>query len=283
MAAKFTFFFHQGEYGWSESWHSPTNYTFAQATLAINQYCIKRSKMLTPNGFIDFGRYSQLQPFALQGFRQSFVIAANGVRGPIPGALPTPGDASFVTALCQIWDATFTHSKPWYIRGIDDASVVEGGELIPTAAFSKGFSDTFAWIVNQGWGWQGNLSPLHNLVSAVTQNATGQVDITVLPQPITGAFPFTAFPIGYRLQIRLFGLIGPGNLNTSLSVVVKGPATCTTERRMSIFPWTGGGTMTSNQKTVWPAYQSSLTRAVERRAGRPSYQSRGRRRGKPVG
>jgi hypothetical protein len=283
MAAKFTFFMHQQEYGWSESWYSPVNYTYTQATAAMTTYCLKRSRMLGTGCFIDFARYSQDQTFANQGFRQSFVIQANGVSGPIPGTVGTPGDAAFTAALCMVNDAAFLHAKPWYIRGIDDASVQNEGELIPTVAFSNAFAILTAFILLQGWGWKGNVQPLHNPVIAINQNASGQVDISVGPQPVTLLLPFTPFPVGYRLSIRLFGLTGAGNLNTTLTVKVTGPGTCTTERRMPFFPWTGSGTMTSNQKTVYPAFAFNLTRAVERRAGRPSYLSRGRRKGRPVG
>jgi hypothetical protein len=149
--------------------------------------------------------------------------------------------------------------------------------------FSNAFALLTAFIQLQGWGWKGNTAPLHNPVIAITQNPSGQVDITVGPQPVTLLLPFTPFPVGYRLQIRLFGLKGCGNLNRTLSVTVTGNATCTTEQRIPFFAWLGSGTMTSNQKVVYPAANFALTRAVERRAGRPSYLSRGRRKGLPVG
>jgi len=280
--SKFTFTFTQLGYGWSESWYTDNILSLSAAQTLMANYVNLRVQFLALQGFCTFARWSILQPFANQGQKQSFVQGADGGVGPVPGFLNNPSDASFTSFLITCKDVLGQHAKPWYCRGNDDVGTSAGGTLTPSAKWTTAFNNWVPFMKANNMGWWGNNALVHNPVLTVTQLPSGQLTIVMGPTPL-GVHAFSPWPVGYRLSIRLFGMQGCFNMNRSLVVTVNGIDTCTTRDRFGILPYLGGGTCSTNGKQTYVVNSYTPARVVERRPGRPSYQSRGRRKGTPTG
>lgn len=272
MAMKLTFFFNQRSYGWTESWVDSADVIGDQLIQRCVQYCAMRVTMLAAQSRMSYVRISFLgKP------RQSFVIKPTGVNGvALGGTILSESDIQNATALCVCKNPGNAKTKLWYIRGVPDNCIKEGGEWLPTAAFIKGFADTKAKITETGWGWWGATSIPFEIITAITAQPSGQNLIAAANNYFAGV------PVGTKLVVRLAGCTGCPNMNGQQTVIKVTDGTALTLKKIPIFPYLGGGTITKYTRGLVVFNEGVIERAVERKTGRPSFQSAGRRKAKPV-
>lgn len=270
MTVKMTYFIQTNTYGFSESFYlAGTPSRAAVQNLALS-YCFFRKFLMGPQSAINYVRFSYLSPPQLQGTKSSWVSPIASIQGQ--GTFNSDSDCEFTRVLCQCYDTTGTRLKNWFMGGVPDSLITTGGTFSGNPAWNKAFTDLVNFMTNTSFGWYGAASRAAGIVTNVVSGPTGQAQFTLDPTtPI-----FAGLPVNYRTRVRNLGIGGSANLNVSLTVVVKSPTTAWSERRIAIFPYTGGGTMNFNALTVIPIARADTTRAVERKGGRPSYQSRGR-------
>jgi enamine deaminase RidA (YjgF/YER057c/UK114 family) len=273
---KYTFFFTQNNQGWSESWYNLTSGSVPnpnQNAAFINQYAVYRRVFLTNTAILTYARYSLIGPYSTQGQKNSYVTEIGNVGND------RSGDNTFAAVLYRIYDPTLQHVKNWYCRGVNDALFTNGGQFVSVNGFTKNVNDFFAAMSQFQMGWLGTLGGVQYPVATCVQNAANSwVNLTFNVNPATGFFPFTPYPVGYRLQVRLTGLRGCPNLNGQITLIVQSPSSARTEDVIAIFPYqVGSGYLMTAPKTVYQVSTADAYRGVERRPGRPSYQSRGRR------
>ncbi len=273
---KFTFFFEQVGYGWTESWYTDTGtsppLSSANVQAIVDGYVVNRRRFLADTATLTYARYSAVQPPTTQGQKQSFVIEVQNQ------GQDNSGDLSFTAALCRCQDLSRLHTKNWYIRGVNDALFTDGGVFTSVNGFLKNVGTFFTWMSGVQMGWQGSTGGLQYPLVTAVQNAGNWVDITLAVNPTTGNNPFVGLPDGYRTQVRFNQIRGATQLNGQQTVIVKTTNTCRTEDLLAIFPYVvGSGYMVYAPKVVYPVEFFNIYRGVERRAGRPSFLSRGRR------
>lgn len=257
-------FFQQQGYGWTETyWTQGTDTDIRSYNTKVNNLANKRAVCSGAQTFITASRIS-----AEGVFRD-----ATGAFFPgdgLQGTATQISDAPATALLVGMKDISAAKARNIFMRGIWDSCVDEGGKFIPTAAYSAKLNAFFAEIVQQNWGWLGATTRTTAGVMTVTQDPSGVVlvavnaDIFVAPFPVLGT-------------VRISGVLGATQLNGQDIISASDARHFSTRRRISIFPYTTGGKVTFNTKAFIPALVCTAKRIVERKPGRPSYLSAGRR------
>ncbi len=255
--------------GWSEQWWTPDPPSVAQQQANIAQYVQTRKAMLGTEVTITYARVSQVQAAGVQFVRQSYVIPVQ-----VDGK-SSLGSADFpdTRVLVKCYNATKLSVKNWFCGGIPDDLVKPDGTLVVDPNWTNALNQLLAGMKTNGWGWVGvSNNPIPTDLTAVVQNAvTGQVELTFI------ANFFGALPKNLHVSILLKDVDGAFNLNGYQTVIIDSPTTCHTLRRVGINAWNGHGNGTLKAKALIPVNTFVSERTVERKAGRPSYQSAGRR------
>lgn len=259
-----TLFFRQEGYGWTESYFKdgPSNDPSSYAD-EITLLAQKRAKCSGQQTYITNARTS------VEGvFRDAFLLGfvGNGIRGTFQRDSDNPTTA----LLLRCRNQASTKFKNNFMRGIWDDVVTAGGKYNPTAEFQAALNDYVAQVFAGAWGWLGATSVAQANVLTVTQLASGLVGVTVDADLTAGPFPLDT-------TVRISGVLGATQINGSPIVRFTDARTLATRRRISIFPYQAEGKVRLNTKTVIPIFVIAPQRIVERRVGRPSYLSRGRR------
>lgn len=264
---KITFFLQQGTYGWSESWYSAQSLdSIALITPQVNRYWTLRSRTLANEGLVTWARIVALTARP----RIQTVIAFNN-QAVNTGQIPSESDAPFTSVLYRCWNNGQTRWKNWYVRGIPDNCVTNGGQFNPTAAFKKAFADLVELISSNPWGWQGLFASQAWPITNVVQNGPANCPIITAP---TAALPAANTP---NFTARISGVVGAVEVNGQHVFVPINATSCQMLRPTAIFPYQANGTIRYSPLTYIQLLDVEPLRVVERRAGRPSYQSRGRR------
>lgn len=280
MPMKMTTFFTAGQVGWSESFYFGTVLDRAGMTTLGQSWVGQRANLMGTGAFINYVRFSVFNaPPAPQGIKNSFVIKAaqNGV--PVEGSFGSPADFSDTRILVKCYDSTGLKEKNWFLGGQPDSLVTDAGQLALDADWLKFFNQVTRFMKTNNFGWWAANSLSSATVGGVIAMPSNQLSFTVT-QPIFAPFPLNP---AYRLSVRFAGLQGCVAQNGPMTVLVTSPTTVLSERRFGLIPYTGGGRCSFTNKIVSSIQTFSIERAVERKAGRPSYQSRGRARARVTG
>lgn len=269
--AKCTIPFQQKLYGWTESYYlnNPSANLEAEMTrlISLAQKRILLSGQQTYLSYLKVSNESKLRDV-----RVSF-LGPEGTTGYV-GYAGEDSDAQSTALLVRRVNADNTKVAPLYLRGIWDSVVAQGGGVFGPPTFTALFNAYRAELLNYGWGFiaKSDASPARVAVSTVISNANGQVIIN------TSAPTFTVDQIGAKTRIFLSGIQGAAIVNGSQIVTPASANSCTTVKRIPIFPYEGGGFLTNSVLAFFPISTVEGTRIVERKAGRPLYLSRGRAR-----
>lgn len=270
---KHTYFLQQWSNGWTESWYCGVNLLMSSQIEIARNYANQRAKGLATEASIRYARITDLSVTPHPVWVETIGRAGVGVGAGIPSA----ADFADTSVMVRCYNAAQTRSKIVYVRGIPDSIINDGGEYQPTAAFNKFITDWSDFMRSQGMGWLGVNAPTLGNITAMVQNASGQVDVT------SSANLFGATPAGTHVVLRMTGVLGPRNLNGQFTCVVTSGTTFTTLRRIAIFPYLGGGRVRYSSTNLIQVNTATGIRTVERKAGRPSFQSPGRRKARVLG
>lgn len=257
-----TLFFEQEGYGWTESLYKlgtdsdlrtylPGLYTLAtkRAKLSGTQTAIRHTRVSTVGVFRDVG----------------------GENVNLVGDGSHESDTPATALLIFMNDVTSLKHKFLFMRGIWDSVVKIGGLYQPTTAYIANFNAWAAEVRAGGWGWNGAATKIEQLVTNVVQNVDKTVTVTL------GAELFPV-PRPDFATVRISGVQGAVQLNGSQVVRVNDGTHFTTKFPIAMFPWTVGGKVTYTVKGFVAAFGVGVERITERKPGRPSYKSVGRRR-----
>ena len=261
-----TLFFSQSGYGWSESlWQNmgpdDTLATFAPRAVSLAQ---KRAPLLGAQGSIIAARLS------VDGVFRDALYA--DIAAPLVGTATQVSDAPDTAILVDCSSIVGTKHKKVFLRGVWDSVVDLGGTYVPSAAWQTRFNAWAGELINGNWGWLTRSGRVSALITGAVQLVGGNVGVTL-------GGPLTGIPFGVKTRVQISGVKGAYQLNGSQLVVASAVDAFATANRISIFPYTAGG------RATWstPAFQAIQVavpgRIVERKVGRPSYKSPGRRKG----
>lgn len=260
-----TLFFSQKGYGWTETgWFDGASTDLNTYFGKIDALAQKRIKLCGNNTFLPYLRWSQ------EGVFRDVALWAYPGSG-LQGGTGKDSDAPTTALLLNLRNSTATRRKNVYLRGVWDEGVIAGGVYSPTPAYVALMNDYIAQLVADGWGWLGvNTTTLQN-ISGVTQQPSGLVQLTFAGNLFPGPFPA-------QFTVNISGVQGAAQVNGVQRVIASSATICETKNRISIFPWTAGGRGRLNTQDLITIAGGTVRRVVERKAGRPSYLSRGRRR-----
>lgn len=259
-----TWFFQQLEYGWTETlWIDGASLDAVPVQQAVDRYAQKRIKLSGAQTRLKYYRIS------LEGvFRDARGFTYPG--GGLAGMTGKASDAPQVALLTYFRTLAGGSTRLQYLRGIWDEIVFEGGTYTPGADFISRFDDWRAQVFNDAWGWYGVTARQQANVTAVVQDPAGTVSVTLDGNIFAGP-PFVG------TTVRIAGVLGATQINGQQIITPTAANAFKTRRRISIFPWTTGGRVTNVTKGLIPVQVIAPFRIVERKVGRPSYLSRGRR------
>ena len=259
-----TLFFEQEGYGWSEGyWLNGANPDLRSYGAVVDRLAQKRIWLSGGNTRLRYSRWSE------EGvFRDSFgaTYPGLGLRGDPAQESDEPNTA----LLTRFRDPTGRHLKNLYLRGVWDLVVKEGGVYTPTPAYTARFDDFRAQLIQDLWGWRGSTSKIQALITNVAQDASGTVTITTGSNVFAGPFPQLA-------QVRVAEVLGSTEINGVLVGRANSATTFQTKNRISIFPYLSGGRLTFNVYGHILIDIALVSRVANRKVGRPSYKSVGRR------
>jgi len=270
---KHTYFFTQRETGWSESWYNGTGLSMGEQITKAQAYANQRSKSLAAQSFIRYARITDLSVTPHPVWVETLGPAGTGIGGGIASA----SDFVDTAVLVRVFNAPQTRRKNLYVRGIPDSIIDAGGVYTPSAAFNKGIADWMEYLKNNGFGWLGVTGAAQGNITAMTQAASGQVDIQ------SSAALFGALAVGQHVVVRFVNVLGPLNMNGQWTCIVQSATALTTLRRVAIFPYLGSGKVRYSGTDLIQVNNGTGVRTVERKGGRPSYQSAGRQKARVVG
>lgn len=206
------------------------------------------------------------------------IVNVNVSRSALLINLPAPiaGDPGFdsdnpeTALIVKMKDVTRHYSKTTFMRGIWDVVVDKGGNYTPNFGFDIAISGFGDRLKADQWGWAGITAKKTSLLTTLVQDAGGTISGTLAD----GTF-FTS-PVGTVGPLRFSGIVTPGNLNGINPVVIKGPSSFTTLKRIAMLPWSGQGSVTLNTKTTI-GIDAIFPQAIsERKTGRVFGSPRGR-------
>lgn len=176
----------------------------------------------------------------------------------------------------------------WFLRGIPDDVVENGGVYTPAGAwnYTNLLNAIFTWLQGNGWGFVGRtpasqaILPLASIaINANTGTATFTVGGAVgfpMGSPLNPALT----PYQYRLPVRLRRLAQPRQANGVYTVTVISQTQCVT---LDQFPYSGFATtgveqLVYNVPQVIVPNKYTVEKATTRKAGRPFGLRAGRQR-----
>ena len=144
-----------------------------------------------------------------------------------------------------------------------------GGLYSPVVPFVGYFDDWCAKLIADTWGWLSVVNRQCAGVLTAVQDPGGTVTVTVDNDLFVGPFPVNG-------SVHL-GREGAYQLNGEQLIRANSARSFTTRNRVSIFTYDAGGSVLVTEKAFKAIGALSISRVVERKVGRPSYLSRGRR------
>lgn len=265
---KITFFMRINTNGFTESWYYNGDKTINDLLIDAQGYFEKRAPLCGTQTINEYIRISSIGVTPRQIF-----VAPVGPGANAPQVVnPPESDFADTALLLRCYNSTLTRYKFLYLRGVLDSVVARGGRYIPTGNFSQDLGNFKEKIKANTYGWLGQSATTSAAVDTIIEQANGQVLITTLSDFFTVATP------PKTQVVRITRATGCTSLNgVALTVLPGGVRTALTIRRIPIFTYQGFARISVATKAQIGFDNASVIRVVERRAGRPSYQSRGRR------
>lgn len=167
-----------------------------------------------------------------------------------------------------------------FLRGIPDAVVDDGGQYSPGPLFLGDLGQYQTELVTGGWGWLGDDPATNGKANIVTIADDAQSrPIFTVDQAIFGVGV-----VGKRVQFRVSGVQGAGNLNNAWVGLVLSTTSVKLIKPVPHFAALAGtGRVSYRDLTFIGIATSQVQRVVTRHAGRPLYHSVGRQRAQARG
>lgn len=268
-AAKCTIVLKQGSYGWTESYFrdSPTPDLSAEF-VALQALTVKRIACSGKQTFVPYLKVSN------ENIKRDVRVAYYGELGVSIYVGQSGKDSDFqdTALLVKRFNTNRTSNAPLYMRGIWDECVDLGGQFDPTPAWLANWGAFRGELLNNGWQFVGRdpATPDRKMINSVIQMATKQVGFT-----LAGNL-FNLGQVGQKAKIFASGILGAAAVNGPNIVNVTAQNACNTVKHIPIFDYTSGGFMSQNLPILFPITNVDYFRVLERKVGRPLYQSRGR-------
>lgn len=260
---KVSLLFEHVGYGWSESWiYEVPSDTFDPSTDA-DKLASERLLMAADPVKIMYLRITRLNQL------RTVKVIPYGITGSQSNPL-NPQDC-FVAKHFSATPNRIPSIREY--RGIPRSIVKSDGTLEFTPAFVTRWARWNNFLANQPWGWLGEISKVKLPIKTLTQAVSGQVTITT----DTDLFPAGTFP--RNVKVFVSGVIGACGLGGNLVGLAIDTKTFVTNKAKCMRPYLGGGFITYGTRAFVPAANNAQQiRLSERKPGRPSYLSAGRRR-----
>lgn len=265
---KATFFFEQNGYGWTESlWQNAPDPVDLNTFLPkVQAYATKRAPVCGRETLLTYARLSNENVY-----RDAIFL---GLGAGLKGTAGQSSDAPDTAVLFQWRNNAGGKRRRTYVRGVWDGMIDKGGQFIPDDKYQPVINAWVGQVTQDSWGWITRGSRVQGDVKAATADpASGQVNVTLKA-------PLFAGPLPRITRVQISGVHGAYQINGSQLVYPTAVDAFTTKDRIAIFPYTSGGVVTWWTPTFQIIDVGGADRVVERKAGRPSFLSRGRAKAK---
>jgi len=262
---KMTWFFRQQATGWSESWYvSQPSEDISAVSGYLETYADKRFALMGKQGNIPYARITKIGTP-----NRSLVVHLENYDNPLTYAVES-SDFAATSLLVKFSTVGAANSKNLYLRGNPDDAVQNAGTYTPQADWLTAYRAWTRFIFQNSFGWLGKDSNTQGNVLDVNQ--TPETPAVII---VTNDF-FPANQVNTHQVVRFKNVGGSSQLNGQQTVIVTQRNGCTTLRTFPVFPFTAGGFIVVKNSSVKVAALQQVMRVVERKAGRPFGQSRGR-------
>lgn len=267
---KATWIFEQGNRGWTESLLYPQNSD--DISLALNAAILlgqKRAKLLGSAGKIKAIRVSLEKNLA------GVMIAGDALLNyvNIQGYASELSDAPDTCLLVTFRTLNGTKRKQMFMRGIWDQVVSFGGQYLPTYGnWQSFFNSWMAQLITSGWGWWGN-----DVVSSARLTSYSPNTPTMLVQITADADIFLP-PFNIKGKVRITGVNGKSVLNGTQIIESRDATHCDLVKPLAVGPFVSPGKIAVYGPVFRATSDVQASRIIERKAGSPLLESRGRQR-----
>jgi hypothetical protein len=263
---KVTLIFSQGKSGWTESWYLGSNTgQFVSEQASVNLIVPFRMALAGNQTSLDFVRLEDARTT-----RAVFVMKIGQV-----GTAGSDSDFVDTRVLVRRVDSTRAKSSRYFMGGIPDICVVQGGVFSPPTFWNAAFNKFTTQLRIEGWGWVGT-NPLVQKKGPITSLVAAAGNQVIIGAAGT---PFAGVVVGSRVRFSVSGIKGAASVNGTWTGVVQDASHVQTIDQIPFFPWVNNtGTLIYNTLAIIAIDTQSFLRTVERKAGRPLFQSRGRSR-----
>ncbi len=289
LDVRITLVFAWRQQGWTES-HILQGQSFDLSTYENAFYALAqaRGKCLGNQGSIPYLRWGILQPGVKPSLNRVIPLSAASGKALIVGTAGD-GDAPDTAALIRMRDIGAGRKKFFYLRGMSDSVTTGGGQFIPVTlppgdpapVLIQNIQDYIALLGNGlgsvgPLGWIGsNVVTKQNVLSVVADPTDGTLLITFAGNLFPGPFG-----LDRKTTCRFSGMGKRNPLNKGVQIVHPLTATtCRTARPTGFVPYVSGGAGVVNTTGFLQYGNGVVFRIVERKAGRPLYQSAGKAKG----
>ena len=271
---KVTLFFEGRQHGWTESyWFASASGLHTGTFDPTRALCKARAQLLGSECKIKAFRISTegTGPDALLKYEE-FITAP--LKGGSVGAPVFPSAAEEDVALQVRFENSERNAhKLTFLRGIWDAVETRHGKYTPFDEWNKRFALYRALLVDEPWGWWGVQSKVKKPLVSAVQGADDIVTFTTLGDL------FAAGEIGTRGSLRISGVNeGHSVLNSVHLVQATATNGAKTLKRLAIGHNVVGGMVSRVTKGFIKFASCDDQKIVERKAGAPLLESRGRQR-----
>jgi hypothetical protein len=278
---KVRFDFLQQGLGFSEDWYlATTDPDFGAQITATQSLAPKRALCLGAQGQMTGAVLSEIGSLR-------HTTPCPGINFPLNGSGLSPSAPIDVALILLKQNTNFTSSGKIFLRGIWSAIVGPGNVYTPTTPWTGAEGVFIGQLLAGHWGWLGRNPTAQIRVAIATQGATPGVALNANGQPVitVGGTPFTVSLPGAFPTVRISGVKGSASVNgQQVGQFQNTPATApgtpcnqfVCNKRIPMFPYTGGGKLTFNAPMFNQLASIQADRIGERKAGIPLPRSRGR-------
>jgi hypothetical protein len=275
---KCTLFFEATTWGWSESyWYNSGTGTHVSTMGELKKLATARAQLLGNGAFVKARRVSTegVGPDAYlvyDNITPTFKTDADG-KGVVEEL-----DHEDAAVLVRCNNADFRVHKHIFLRGIWDSIDINHGKYAPNASWNARMLRFLNALSAGQWGWWGVTNRLPKVpMTTYAPIASGQVRIT---------FQEAVFPantIDKKVKVRISGVNGKSVLNGEQLVVPESMTSCVTLKPLGVTPYRFGGYGSYAEYGFIGISSAEDQKIVERKAGAPLLQSRGRQRARARG
>lgn len=269
---KCTFAFLQGAQGWTE------NYYLNGASSSL-QPELTRAQTLAQKRVLCSGTQTIITHVKVSNDMVSRDVLVGDAS--YPGDPGQDSDAPDTALLMYRYGPDNAVRSQLFMRGIWDDVILAGGEFdFGNPGWTTRFNAFVAELTRSpAFGFLGRIpaSSKKSAIATITPTGDGRLDI------VTTDNIFNGIPVGTKLKTFVSGCTGSLSVNGQQIVTAAAATRVTTLRRIPIFPYTGGGSISYTVPEFKAITRVLIERVVERKVGRPLFQSAGRRPARRLG